>query len=161
MGNTVDFKKIAKIIGIILIVGFFIFFIYLYIGSQPKKISDELVTSEGFEDLSVKWAGFKGHKAGPKVIQFLQQVANNAENHQDDPMMLPDICYKFKNGGDYSIINSTVEEPCFEEIREIESEIDSQHSYNIEFKYSKKGILNGIIIKYEKNDKVNFVPDDN
>ena len=75
MGNTVDFKKIAKIIGIILIVGFFIFFIYLYIGSQPKKISDELVTSEGFEDLSVKWAGFKGHKAGPKVIQFLQQVA--------------------------------------------------------------------------------------
>ncbi len=161
MGNTVDFKNIAKIIGIILIVGFFIFFISLYIGSQPKKISDELVTSEGFEDLSVKWAGFKGHKAGPKVIQFLQQVANNAENHLDDPMMLPDICYKFKNGGDYSIINSTVEEPCFEEIREIESEIDSQHSYNIEFKYSKKGILNGIIIKYEKNDKVNFVPDDN
>ena len=161
MGNTVDFKKIAKIIGIILIVGFFAFFIYLYIGSQPKKISDEIVTSDEFEDLSAKWSGFKGHKAGPKVIQFLQQVASNAENHSDDPMMLPDICYKFKNGGEYSIINSTVEEPCFEEIREIEGLIDSQHSYNIEFKYSKKGFLNGIIIKYEKNDKVNFVPDDN
>ena len=96
MGHTVDFKKIAKIVGILLVIVFFIFFIFIYFSSQPKKVSDELVTAEGFEDLSSKWSNFKGNKAGPKVIQFLQQVASNAENHQDDPMMLPDICYKFR-----------------------------------------------------------------
>ena len=75
--------------------------------------------------------------------------------------MLIDVAYQLAGGDDFIVINSTVDKTNEKEMKTVSMKFESTYSYNVEFLYSKKGVINGIIIKYDEKSNYTFEPDEN
>lgn len=110
-------------------------------------------------DLTSQIAAYKGMQKGVKVRRLVGILEQNAKK-TTDPTMLPDIAYQATGGDEFKIIKSTSAEPNSEEIGNIASKFDANYSYTVEFTYTKKREIKGVIIKYNADEKFKFEVDE-
>ncbi len=110
-------------------------------------------------DLTSQIAAYKGMQKGVKVRRLVGILEQNAKKTKD-PTMLPDIAYQTAGGDEFKIIKSTSAEPNYEEIGNIASKFDANYSYTVEFTYTKKREIKGVIIKYNADEKFKFEVDE-
>lgn len=122
--------------------------------------SDKLEIGD-INELNNKLAPYKGKITGNKVRQLCNALVKNIEENANNPEFLPDVAYQTSGGEEFTIINSTVENPNEKEIKGISMDFDSTYSYTVDYIYSKEGIISGIIIKHNERDKYTFTPDEN
>ena len=108
-----------------------------------------------------KLAPYKGKITGTKVRQLCNVLVNNIDENKNNAEKLPDIAYQLTGGADFEVINSTVDKTNEKEIKAISVKFDTTYSYTVEFVYSEKGLITGIIIKHNEKEKYTFEPDVN
>lgn len=107
------------------------------------------------------WTGYEMLQKGSTVKGLFQKLAKNAEDNSKYPQKLIDVAYNTTGGSEFVIINSTVKNPNSLAFSEAMNKIDVKHAYTVELIYNEKtGIINGIIIKNGRNDKIDFIPDE-
>lgn len=150
MGSSL---KLGKWIGI----GFVIMAV-IFIGMAVMRGFDSFIAEDGDKlelvnnhELNNGLSPYKGAIKGTRVRQLFNYLAKNAKdnkNHEE----LPDIAYQIYSGEKFQIIESTVKLNNSDLISKTSSKFDSTITYTVEFKYSKKGIVNGVIVKVDKKD---------
>lgn len=128
---------------------------------QTSSNEYELEEDDGSRgnDLTSQIAAYKGMQKGVKIRRLVGILEQNAKK-TTDPTMLPDIAYQAAGGDDFKIVKSTSAEPNYEEIGAIASKFDANYSYTVEFTYTKKREIKGVIIKYNADEKFKFEADE-
>ena len=112
-------------------------------------------------EINNTFAPYKGKITGTKVRQLINKLIEVVESNPKNPEMLIDVAYQLAGGDDFIVINSTVDKTNEKEMKTVSMKFESTYSYNVEFLYSKKGVINGIIIKYDEKSNYTFEPDEN
>ena len=153
--------KLVKWIGI----GFVIMAV-VFIGMAVMRGFDSFIAEDSDKleivdnhELNNGLAPYKGAIKGTKVRQLFNFLAKNAENNKEYSE-LPDIAYQIHAGDKFEIIESTVKKNNEKLISKTASKFDSTVTYTVEFTYSKKGIVNAVIVKAEEDAKFEFKPNE-
>ena len=117
--------------------------------------SDKLEIGD-LNEFNNKFAPYKGKITGTKVRQLCNVLVNNIDENKNNAEKLPDIAYQLTGGADFEVINSTVDKTNEKEIKAISVKFDTTYSYTVEFVYSEKGLITGIIIKHNEKEKYTF-----
>lgn len=160
MGNSFKLIKYIGIGAVVMIVIAFAMFAMKGFDTFIAEDSEALEVIDSHE-VYVKVSPYEGRIMGSKVRRLIDAIYKLYTTYPTDPTMLPDIAYQIHGGDEFKIIESTVEEPNEKTLKELAMKFDSTHSYDIEFVYSKKGYISGIVIKYDDTaipDK--FVPNE-
>ena len=160
MGNSL---KLTKWIGIGLAI-----MIIIALGMAVIKGFDSFMAEDSDKleivdtnEINNTFAPYKGKITGTKVRQLINKLIEVVESNPKNPEMLIDVAYQLAGGDDFIVINSTVDKTNEKEMKTVSMKFESTYSYNVEFLYSKKGVINGIIIKYDEKSNYTFEPDEN
>lgn len=163
MGSSFKLIKIIAIVAVILILITMGVFVLSNTESFMKDSSSKLTLTDSNE-FNAKWESYKGKQDGSKVKAMAERLILNAEQNKKDATMLPDIIYKSTESSDPIYVRSTVkgkEKANVSGLETFKDDINSRHTYYIKFVYSEKTkIISGIIVQYEQNDNIEFVPDE-
>lgn len=158
MGSSL---KIVKWIGI----GFVIMAV-VFIGMAVMRGFDSFIAEDSDKleivdnhELNNGLAPYKGSIKGTKVRQLFNFLAQNAEDNKKYDE-LPDIAYQLHAGDKFIIIESTVKKSNEALISKAASKFDSTVTYTVEFTYSKRGIVNSVIVKAEEDVDYKFEPNE-
>lgn len=150
MGSSL---KLVKWIGI----GFVIMAV-VFIGMAVMRGFDSFIAEDGDKleiienhELNNGLAPYKGAIKGTRVRQLFNYLARNAKDNKNFEE-LPDIAYQLHSGEKFQIIESTVKLNNSDLMNKVSAKFDSTVTYTVEFKYSKRGIVNGVIVKVDQKD---------
>lgn len=160
MGNSFKLIKWIGIGAVVLLVIALGMTVIKGFDSFMAEDSDKLEIGDTNE-FNNKLAPYKGKITGTKIRQLCNTLVKNIEENSNNPEKLPDIAYQLTGGADFEIIKSTVDKTNEKEIKAVSTKFDTTYSYTVEFIYSEDGIITGIIIKHNENEKYTFTPDEN
>ena len=159
MKNSFKFIHIVTIVVVIMIVvtmGLFV------MKSSQDFISTVDITKYDIDESNGIWKHYEGLQKGSALRGLFVKLKNNAEENKDNPTMLIDLAYNTTQGSDFKVIKSTKKFPNADLFRNVMDEIVVKHAYTVEFIYNEKTeLITGILIKNHRNDKFNFIPDEN
>lgn len=158
MGNSLDIKKILKIMAIVIGIVAIALLIILNL-SSTKKVG-KTVNGRVNNEFNSRYLIYDGKKNGSSVRELLALIIDNNKNNSKDATKLVDIKYQLKKDGEFKEVFSNVSNTNTEEFEKVRVSVEPRHEYYVDFVYSKKtGNISGIIIKYE-DTKESFVPDE-
>lgn len=158
MGNSLDIKKILKIMAIVIGIVAIALLIILNL-SSTKKVG-KTVNGRVNNEFNSRYLIYDGKKNGSSVRDLLALIIYNNKNNSNDATKLVDIKYQLKRDGEFKEVFSNVANTNTDEMEKARASLDPKHEYYVDFVYSKKtGNISGIIIKYE-DTKESFVPDE-
>ena len=141
MGNSL---KLTKWIGIGLAI-----MIIIALGMAVIKGFDSFMAEDSDKleivdtnEINNTFAPYKGKITGTKVRQLINKLIEVVESNPKNPEMLIDVAYQLAGGDDFIVINSTVDKTNEKEMKTVSMKFESTYSYNVEFLYSKKGVIN-------------------
>lgn len=159
MKNSFKFIHIVTIVIVIMIVvtmGLFV------MKSSQDFISNVDLTKYDIDEFNGIWKPYEGLQKGSALRGLFVKLKNNAEENKDNPSMLVDLAYNTTQGSEFKVIKSNRRNPNSEKFDNIMNEIVVKHAYTVEFIYNEKSeLITGILIKNHRNDKFNFIPDEN
>lgn len=159
MKNSFKFIYIVAIVVTIMIVvtmGLFV------MKSSQDFISTIDLTKYDIDEFNGIWKHYDGLQKGSALRGLFVKLKNNAEQNKNNPSLLVDLAYNTTQGSEFKVIKSTRKNPNIEKFDDIMNEIVVKHAYTVEFIYNDKTeLITGILIKNHRNDKFNFIPDEN
>lgn len=163
MGSSFNLVKIIAIIVVILILITMGIFVFSNTDSFVKGASNKMDLTDSNE-FNAKWLSYEGKQAGSKLKAMAERLISNAETNQENAAMLPDLIYQATEGGQTVNIRSTVkgkEKNNVAGFQKLKEDLNSRHTYWVEFIYSEKtNLISGIIIQYSQKDNLEFTPDE-
>jgi hypothetical protein len=161
MGNSLNagqviFIVIAAILAISL-VSYGVLRVTLFAGDAKSHMT---LTDDEFNQ---QWKRYptNGIINGADLNPFIEDIATNNLKNKEDPSKLIDLCYQARETDPFTIIASTVKFPRVTEMKSIKTNFVSRHGYYIDFITSESsGNISGIVIKYTKNAKYDFTPNE-
>ena len=158
MRNSFKFIYIIAIIVVIIIV----VTMGLFVMRQTQGFINSVNLSKSqINEFNNQWSNYDKLQKGSTLKSLFQKLANNAQENSNNPQMLIDVAYNTTEGSEFTIINSTVNNPNCYAFSLAANEILVQHAYTVELVYNENtGIIIGIVIKNGRNDKIDFVPDE-
>lgn len=158
MGNSVDIKKILKIMAIV--IGIVAVALLIILNLSTSKKTSKTVNGRVNNEFNSRYLIYDGKKNGSSVRELLALIIDNNKKNSNDATKLVDIKYQLKKDGEFKEVFSNVANVNTEEFEKVRSSLEPRHEYYVDFVYSKKtGNISGIIIKYE-DTKESFVPDE-
>lgn len=158
MGNSVDIKKILKIMAIV--IGIVAVALLIILNLSTSKKTSKTVNGRVNNEFNSRYLIYDGQKNGSSVRELLALIIDNNKKNSNDATKLVDIKYQLKRDGEFKEVFSNVANVNTEEFEKVRSSLEPRHEYYVEFVYSKKtGNISGIIIKYE-DTKESFIPDE-
>lgn len=158
MGNSFKFIKVIAIIAVILIVVTLGIFVFKNSHSFVKSVN---LSKYEIDEFNGKWLNYEGLQNGSSISGLFQKLASNAEENKNAPEKLIDVAYNITDGSEFNVINSTVRAPKANEFKSAMGGFVSQHAYIVELIYSENtGLVSGILIKSNRNDKYELIPNE-
>ena len=158
MGNSIDIKKVLKIMAIVIVIVAVALLIILNLNTSKK--TGKTVNGRVNNEFNSRYLIYDGKKNGSSVRELLALIIDNNKNNSNDATKLVDIKYQLKWNGEFKEAFSNVANVNTKEFENVRASLEPKHEYYVEFVYSKKtGNISGIIIKYE-DTKESFIPDE-
>lgn len=158
MGNSIDIKKVLKIMAIV--IGIVAVALLIILNLNTSKKTGKTVNGRVNNEFNSRYLIYDGKKNGSSVRELLALIIDNNKNNSNDATKLVDIKYQLKRNGEFKEVFSNVVNVNTKEFENVRASLEPKHEYYVEFVYSKKtGNISGIIIKYE-DTKESFVPDE-
>ncbi len=162
MGNSLSGIKIAIIVIIVILA-----ISFGMVGvSRVRHFADQAdqknnKNSSLNTEFNQKWKQYGDTVNGSEIKKMLGELERNSEENSNNPEFLIDLAYQAKSSDDFTLVQSTEDYPNSEEFKKAKSLITSRHAYHVEYIYSKKtNNISGIIIKYEKSENYELVPNE-
>lgn len=158
MGNSIDIKKVLKIMAIV--IGIVAVALLIILNLNTSKKTGKTVNGRVNNEFNSRYLIYDGKKNGSSVRELLALIIDNNKNNSNDATKLVDIKYQLKRNGKFKEAFSNVANVNTKEFENVRASLEPKHEYYVEFVYSKKtGNISGIIIKYE-DTKESFIPDE-
>lgn len=159
MKNSFKFIYVIAIVAVIMIVvtmGLFV------MRSSQNFVSEVDLGNSNYTEFNSTWKGYEGARKGTALRGLLTRLKSNAIQNASNPDMLIDVAYNTTEGSEFTVIKSTKKNPNADAFDKAANELVVKHTYTVELVYNeKKDLLTGIIIKNDRNDDFEFVPDEN
>ena len=158
MGNSIDIKKVLKIMAIV--IGIVAVALLIILNLNTSKKTGKTVNGRVNNEFNSRYLIYDGKKNGSSVRELLALIIDNNKNNSNDATKLVDIKYQLKRNSEFKEAFSNVANVNTKEFENVRASLEPKHEYYVEFVYSKKtGNISGIIIKYE-DTKESFIPDE-
>ena len=148
MGNSIDIKKVLKIMAIV--IGIVAVALLIILNLNTSKKTGKTVNGRVNNEFNSRYLIYDGKKNGSSVRELLALIIDNNKNNSNDATKLVDIKYQLKRNSEFKEAFSNVANVNTKEFENVRASLEPKHEYYVEFVYSKKtGNISGIIIKYE------------
>ncbi len=150
--------NVLKVVGITIAILAVIVLIIVNITTSKKQSSTEEAPRINNE-FNTLFATNKGSQLGTDVKGLISKLISNANNNSAHADKLPDLYYQADENGEFTLVESTVENPNISALEVAKDRISTRHSYFVSFLYSRaNGNITGVIIKYREATKATFKP---
>lgn len=146
---------IIVVIMIIVTMGLFV------MKSSQEFTSNVNLTENDIGEFNSLWKGFEGARSGTALRGLLTRLKTNAQKNKDNAEMLIDVAYNTTQGSEFKVVKSTTKNPNIEGFEQAINELVVKHTYTVELIYNEeKELITGILIKNDRNDKFEFIPNE-
>ena len=133
---------------------------YIYNSAQSNITGAlENMSTQEIEAFNNQFEGYKGQQTGSQVSALIGRLIANANTYRDEPLKVPAVQIKGKvsNSCVSCMANSTTnhanagnQQPYISNLAKIKNIVENKHTYTISFEYHDTGVINKIIIAYDK-----------
>ncbi len=159
MGNSLGAGKIIFIVMAAILAISLVAYGVMRITVFADQAESKMTLSSG--EFNQQWKAYGNSSNGADLTTLIEAIVKNNKNNKSEASMLVDVAYQVAETDDFTIIKSTVKSPNYEKLEKIKNDFKPQHGYFLEYITSKStGNISGIIIKYGRNQKADFTPDE-